>query len=151
MQQKIKSILYILGLSLFTTSYSHAAELGTYCWSGSGKDELKLSTSLSASSSGEYYSVIGTFSYTYEGMSHTGNAAGSGHIMGDKVDLGINLTGDTPEMTLIKNKGYNLMLNLNDLSGQLSFTTGKTDSLCEGEQYSSSCTVSVPVTLTACN
>lgn len=152
MQQKIKSILYILSISLFASSYSYAAELGTYCWSGSGKDGLKVSTSLSASSSGEYFSVIGMFSYTFEGNSHSSTASGSGHMMNDtQAKLGLNLTGDAPEMTLLKNNGYNLMLNLNNLSGQLSFTTGKTDTLCNGDQYSSECTVTVPVTPTACN
>ena len=151
MQQKIKSILFILSISLFATSSPYAAELGTFCWSGSGKDNLTVSTSLSASSSGEYFSVIGMFSYTHEGISHSSNASGSGHIMGNKVNLGIDLMGDTPEMTLLKNNGFNLMVNLNDLSGNLSFTTGKTDTLCDGDVFSSTCTVTIPVTPVTCN
>lgn len=129
--------MVFINISEFVSS-SQAAELGTFCWSGSGEDGLQVNTSLSASSNGQYFSLNGMFSYTYEGLSHSSNVSGSGHLMGDKANLGINLTGDSPEMTLLKNNGYNLMVDLNDLSGDLSFSTGKTDSLCDGEVYSSS-------------
>lgn len=151
MQNKTNYFLPIIGFSLLYSSFSMAAELGTYCWSGAGKDGLSLRTSLSASSSGDYYSLIGTFSYNYEGKGHSSNVSGSGSMMnGSQLNAGLNLAGDSQEMTLLKNNGYDLLLNLDNLSGQVIFTTGKTDSLCDGEQYSSSCTVSVPVTLTDC-
>ena len=152
MQQKIKKILYIISISFFASSYSNAAELGSYCWSGSGKGDIKVNTSLSAASSGDFYSVIGLFSYTFEGISHSSTVSGSGAMMDNsQVKLGVNMTGDAPEMTILTNNGYNLMLDLNNLSGQLSFTTGKTDTLCDGEQYSSSCIVTIPMTAVACN